>query len=285
MPLIGLSALWCKLDWMKARIDLKHQPPSAQTTLQGVNLFKQHGALWLENVLARGAIEALRESFQKRFEKTSRSDLVKRGALVGDQRYMLTLDIKGKFNRPEVYANERLLPLLTGLLSSNLRIASFGCVTALPGAEDQAIHIDHPPLFETEPHLTDEIPPYAVTMVVPLVDIEEETGTTAIWEGSHKQATGPNAEDRFKLLDQLIKEPDYSGAAKPLPRQGDVYLMDYRVIHGGLANRSQIDRPILYVVYSRPWFRDGFNFGKQPSVSISAKQLKKVPKRFRRLFT
>lgn len=270
---------------MKARLDLQHQTPSAQTTEQGVALFKQHGALWLENVFAPEAIEALRKSFQKRFKKASRSDLVKRGALVGDQRYMLTLDIEGKFNRPEVYANQRLMALLTGLLSSNLRIASFGCVTALPGAEDQSIHIDHPPLFEATPHLTDDIPPYAVTMVVPLVDIDEETGTTAIWEGSHKQSDDANAEDRFELLERLMKQPNYTQASKPLPRQGDVYLMDYRVIHGGLANRSQIDRPILYVVYSRPWFRDGFNFGKQPSVSISAKELKKVPKRFRQMFT
>ena len=269
---------------MKARLDFQNQPPTSQTNQQAASLFQHYGALWLENVFSRDLIEALRTSFQKRFERTSRSDLVKRGALVGDQRYMLTLDIKGKFNRPEVYANDRLMPLLSRLLSSNLRIASFGCVTALPGAEDQSIHIDHPPLFETTPHLTDSIPPYAVTMVVPLVDIDEDTGTTAIWEGSHKQSDDQNNEDRFQLLRRLMKEPDYSMAARPLPRQGDVYLMDYRVIHAGLANRSQIERPILYVVYSRPWFRDGFNFGKQPSVSISSKQLKKVPKRFRGLF-
>jgi len=174
---------------------------------------------------------------------------------VGDQRYMLTLDIKGKFNRPEVYANERLMPLLNGLLSSHLRIASFGCVTALPGAEDQPIHLDHPPLFEATPHLTDNIPPYAVTMVVPLVDIDEQTGTTAIWEGSHKQSDDQNSEDRFELLGRLMQKPDYSMAAKPLPRQGDVYLMDYRVIHGGLANRSHIDRPILYVVFGIDLFQ------------------------------
>jgi ectoine hydroxylase-related dioxygenase (phytanoyl-CoA dioxygenase family) len=270
---------------MKARLDFQNQLPSSQITQRAVNLFKQHGALWLERVFCPEAIEALRISFQKRFEKTSRSDLVKRDALVGDQRYMMTVDIKGKFNRPEVYANDRLMPLLKGLLSPNFRIASFGCVTALPGAEDQSIHLDHPPLFEATPHLTDEIPPYAVTMVVPLVDIDEEMGTTAIWEGSHRQAGDFNGERKFELLERLMEEPDYSAAAKPLPRQGDVYLMDYRVIHGGLANRSQIDRPILYVVYSRRWFRDGFNFSKQPSVSISAKQLKKVPKEYRGLFT
>jgi len=78
---------------MKSRLDLKHQPPSSKTTQEADSLFQQHGALWLENVFSRDAIETLRKSFQKRFEKTSRSDLVKRGALVGDQRYMLTLDI------------------------------------------------------------------------------------------------------------------------------------------------------------------------------------------------
>jgi len=144
-------------------------------------------------------------------------------------------------------------------------------VTALPGAEDQPIHLDHPPLFEAAPHLTNSIPPYAVTMVVPLVDIDEQTGTTAIWEGSHKKSDDQNSEDRFRLLSRLMQEPDYSMAARPLPRQGDVYLMDYRVIHGGLANRSQIDRPILYVVYSRPWFRDGFNFGTESTSSWSSR--------------
>jgi len=202
---------------------------ASETTEQAVSLFHQQGALWLENVFPREMIETLRKSFQKRFEKISRSDLVKRDALVGDQRYMLTLDIKGKFNRPEVYANE-LLMLLTGLLSANLRIASFGCVVALPGAEDQPIHLDHPPLFEATPNLTDGMPPYAVTMVVPLVDIEESTGTTAIWEGSHKQPGDDNGEDRYKLLGRLMEKPDYSLAAKPLPKQGDVYLMESSVV-------------------------------------------------------
>ena len=83
------------------------------------------------------------------------------------------------------------------------------------------------------------------------MDIDEETGTTAIWEGSHKQSDDEDAEDRFQLLGRLVQEPDYSMATKPLPRQGDVYLMDYRVIHGGLANRSQI-----CLLYTSPSPRD-----------------------------
>ncbi len=249
-------------------------------------MFQRHGALWLENVFSRDMIDGLRKSFQKRFAALSPQELASRDALVGDRRYMVTLDIKGKFNRPEVYANDRLMPLLAQLLSSQLRVASFGCVVAMPGAEDQPIHLDHPPLFSGVPGATKTLPPWAITMVVPLVDIEEQTGTTAIWEGSHQQPDEDQegAEDRFEKLQRLMQTPDYSQAVKPLPKRGDAYLMDYRVIHGGLANRSAIDRPILYVVYSRPWFRDGFNFGKQPPVAISAKQLKKVPKELRALF-
>ena len=61
-------------------------------------------------------------------------------------------------------------------------------------------------------------------------------------------------------------------------------MMDYRLIHGGMLNDSETIRPILYLVYSRPWFRDGFNFTSQPAVQISKKQRKKVPERWQGLF-
>ena len=79
---------------------------------------------------------------------------------------------------------------------------------------------------------------------------------------------------------QLERYLDFSDAEKPVTKLGDAYMMDYRVIHGGLPNDSDTARPILYLVYSRPWFRDGFNFSSQPSVQISKKQRKKVPERW-----
>ena len=70
----------------------------------------------------------------------------------------------------------------------------------------------------------------------------------------------------------------------PLPKLGDVYLMDFRLIHAGTANQSDQARPILYLVYSRPWFREDLNFDEQPPIRISRKQYQRVPSEYRHLF-
>lgn len=259
----------------KLRISKPNAPPTDDTVRQAAELFQTHGALWLENVFAKSTIEQLRATYQKKYLSLSKTELRKRDAAVGDQRFMITVDVKGAFNCPEVYANEALSPILHSLLSDAMRIASFGSVVALPGADEQAIHLDHPPLFGVA---DDGLPVYALTMVIPLIDLSPATGTTAIWEGTHRGA------ERFDLLRGLMDSPNFSDASVPMAKQGDAYLMDYRVIHGGMANRSDVARPILYIVYSRPWFRDGFNFKSQDAVSISKKQLKKVPKQHRSLF-
>ena len=240
--------------------------------------FTQHGALWLEGVFTRDFVQGLADVYTKKYIGLSNTELRERNACVGDQRFMITIDVKGAFNDPDLYASPLLLPILQRLLSQQCRIASFGSVVAYPGAEDQAIHLDHPPLFPSA-DVCDALPAHAITVVVPLVDVDLEVGTTAIWEGTHR------SENRIELVQTLMDKPDYSAAVYPTPRMGDVYMMDYRIIHGGRANQSQINRPILYLVFARPWFRDGFNFGSQESVSISKKQLKKVPKQFRAMFS
>ena len=36
-------------------------------------------------------------------------------------------------------------------------------------------------------------------------------------------------------------------------------MMDYRLLHTGLPNRTAQPRPMLYLVYARPWFFDQHN--------------------------
>ena len=267
---------------MKSRISVTKEETRAGQLAPGslarsIDLFQQHGALWLEGVFQKDLIERLRVYYEKKYQSLSRKDLKQRDASVGDRRFMITVNIKGEFNTPQLYANPILLPLLKEIFSGQFRIASFGSVVAMPGAEDQPIHLDHPPLFGSE-ELCNNLPVHALTMVVPLVDVGEEVGATAIWEGSHRST------NRIEQLKRLMAKPDYTQASFPLTKQGDAYLMDYRVIHGGRANRSVTVRPILYIVFSRPWFRDAFNFSSQPSVQLSDKQRKKVPKKLRHLF-
>ena len=245
-------------------------------TNNAADQFRQHGTLFLKNAFSKKLIAKIASSFTQQYQSLSNKELRKRDATVGDRRYMITIDIKKPFNKPELYANPLVMPILESLLSNHLRIASFGAVVAWPGAQAQPIHLDHPPLFDSPDR--EPLPPYAVTLVIPLVELTEEMGPTAIWPRTHRSP------DRLQRFQKLTEQPDYSAAEKPTTELGDAYMMDYRVIHGGLPNNSDTVRPILYLVYSRPWFRDGFNFSSQPSVQIGKKQRKKVPKRWQGLF-
>ena len=70
-----------------------------------------------------------------------------------------------------------------------------------------------------------------------------------------------------------------------MTRLGDCYLMDYRLSHYGQANRSEQPRPILSLVYQRPWFRDFMNFQGQPSLRLDRDAFDRVPDAHRSLLT
>jgi ectoine hydroxylase-related dioxygenase (phytanoyl-CoA dioxygenase family) len=247
------------------------------TQEKAIELFHAHGALWLKDVFDSDFIDTLAAAYEERYTSQRVSVLKKRHAIVGDHRFMITVDIQAPFNDPQLFDNPNLTPILRGLLGDQCLISSFGSVVTFPGADAQPIHFDHPPLFYDE-SMCVALPPHAITMVVPLVDLTEQTGSTAIWEGSHRKV---GARDQLR---QLMNVPDFEGSVTPMAKRGDVYFMDYRVIHGGTENPGENARPILYVVYSRPWFRDGFNFTDQAPISITASERKRLPKSSQRLF-
>ena len=43
---------------------------------------------------------------------------------------------------------------------------------------------------------------------------------------------------------------------------GDVLVYDQRTVHRGVPNRTTTERPILYLLFARPWFREHINFGE-----------------------
>jgi ectoine hydroxylase-related dioxygenase (phytanoyl-CoA dioxygenase family) len=141
---------------------------------------------------------------------------------------------------------------------------TIGCFTSamsLPGSTDQRLHKDHKHLFHDDPE-EPTLPSFAVTMMVPLIDLDEHVGTTRLKKGTH----GLSSQQSSALPYQT-----------PLVKRGDCYLMDYRASHHGQVNRSNTPRPIVSLVYQRPWFRDFMNFKNQPSLSITGEEFNSVP--------
>lgn len=192
---------------------------------------------------------------------------------VGHRRLHLPLQLRGPFLDPRLYAHPILTALLSSILKRSFVLDNVSCVTALPGAADQKIHRDHALIFDEEGPIAAGLPAYAVTVAIPLIDLDEESGTTKLYPGSMGLMSKPDG-----------SPPDFAEELCPFVKRGGCFLMDYRLWHRGMANGSGRNRPILYFVYSREWFTDTVNFKKHSRIQIGAEDAKAIPIEHRPLF-
>lgn len=240
------------------------------TLRKAFDAYMEDGCIQLNNVFQEGYINNLNSSFIKKYSRFLKGNNYKDALQVGDKRVMVTVKMEPPFSSSKLYANPLVYPLIKALLGNECIINSFGGVVSLPGALDQDPHYDHPSLFRDD-DIDLQIPSYAITMIVPLVELNEKTGMTALMKGSHRKPININADYGLS----------YEYGNVPL---GSCVLMDYKLRHYGVANRSGSVRPILYNIYSRPWFRDYKNFVNQPELLINQKEFMKIPDEFKHLF-
>ncbi|KAH8046139.1 phytanoyl-CoA dioxygenase [Aureococcus anophagefferens] len=123
-----------------------------------------------------------------------------------------------------------LWPLARRVLGDDVVLAYVGLVASFPGSDDQPWHADGVKLF---PGHGGELPAHALNCFVPLAALDAEL------------RRGGAPRDVFA----------------PELAPGDLLVYDQRTVHRGVANVSQHSRPILYLLFCRPWFREHINFG------------------------
>ena len=155
-------------------------------------------------------------------------------------RFFTALAIDGPLADPQVFANPAVLALAHRVLDGDVVLDSFGLIVSLPGSAAQHPHVDGC-LFPTSP-VEQMLPPYALTLAMPLVRMDERSGTTALHRRSHRGKGGT--------------APD----CMPVVEPGSALVWDYRTRHFGQANRSPDPRPVLFAVYCRSWWQDAANF-------------------------
>ena len=247
----------------------------SETTQTAADLFNVHGCLRIKSVFAPGQIRSLHSAFVEKYSTYFENKLFDDALSVGDRRTMVTVAVEGPFNSSRLYANRLIVTLMKRLLGQYLTLGSVGAIVSLPGAKNQQIHRDLPPLFSEQDNregkfVASALPPYAVTVVIPLVPLDKETGTTRMWPGSHRDSPAGNRPGRF---------------CDPYASLGDCLLMDYRLRHQGLANASDTVRTILYLVYCRPWFVDYGNYRRQEPLRMPRHEYERVPLEHRNLFS
>ncbi len=247
---------------------LRYEPGDAQASRErpelaalGAEMFEKYGILQIDNAFPVELIKRLQKKFFERYSAYFQTENHPDTLHVGDMRYMLTVDMEDGFDDPQLLGSSTVLPIIKRVLGDECVLGAFTAVISLPGARDQRLHKDHPALFPDTPfHYA--APPFTAQIIIPLVPLDEFTGTTRFYKGSHKVKT-----DQSEAL----------GHQDPMAGLGSCLLNDYRCAHRGLGNRSDLVRPILTMIFNRPWFRDYANYGNQPPLRLPQESYDTLP--------
>jgi ectoine hydroxylase-related dioxygenase (phytanoyl-CoA dioxygenase family) len=207
--------------------------------------FRMDGALIIENIVDAALIAEARRAFGEGYsyylDGSEHADALK----VGSRRLLITINLEPPFDDPRLFANPYLLPVISAALDNDFVLGAFGIVCSLSSAPAQLRHRDGGLLF-SRPGLDLVLPATAITVAIPLLEMNEVHGTTSLWLGSHRDAN--------RLQEEGIE---------PVVREGSCMLWDFRLMHGGTPNRGALPRPLLYLTYCRPWFVEHHNFNKK----------------------
>jgi len=217
---------------------LAHLPTAASgPTAEGLAaVLAAEGWVVLPERLPIELVSALREGFLPLLERhVSERQPHEGGPNRGVERYGVFVPFRPPFDDPRLVENPMVLDVLENVLGPDLECSYFGSDTPFPGAEFQPVHQDGEPLF---PEWNAHLPPYAVILNVCLVDVDRHRGPLELFPGPGEPPPG----------------------ADPVPflgPAGTLLLRDIRLWHRGSPNRSDRARPMLSLLYNRPWFRFG----------------------------
>ncbi len=171
--------------------------------------------------------------------------------------------------------DERELPwstLIAAGLGDDAEHSFSGVVFSDPGSPAQCWHTD-------SPHLAAEhLPAHALNVLVALHDITVEMGPTEFALGSHFLTN--HLSNQSLVRDELIyqhadtsPEKLVKGTDNQLPESfvtelaaGSCLIFDDRIMHRGLANRSNSARHVAYFSYRKKGYSENTHFESRQSV-------------------
>ena len=187
------------------------------------------GWLVLEDLFPGDFIAELRDACMPLLAEYARFNAANRGA----NRHQMFVPFAAPFDDARLIENDRVLAIVDSLIGDDCECTYYGSDTPLPGSDFQRPHQDGAPLF---PDWDVVVPPYSLAFNVPLVDVTLENGPLECFPG--------------------VEAPDRS--AEPVRftvPAGTAILRDTRIWHRGSPNRSSEPRPMLALLYNRPWYR------------------------------
>jgi hypothetical protein len=228
---------------------------------------RSDGFVIFDSVLDESLVERLRKALLERIDEYVMTVMDGRP----QTRYHLPLRLIDPFIDDMVIRNQLVMPTLVETLGDDMAISYFGSDTAGPGSTYQDVHADGRPLF---PELPLNLAPYGVVVNFPLVNFHEENGPIEIW---------PNSSHHLAGIHPQVGSAITSGTPVVAPA-GSLVMRDLRLWHRGTPNRTRQLRPMIAVVYSRPWYRFGPSEVGYPEPRILRDDYEHWPPEVRTLF-
>ena len=236
-----------------------------QDALDAAQIFRKNGALVIRNAISMTQIEEMREELKKTGVTQENVAESARALEVGHNRYMISPQLDGPFGDPKVIASPSVLRVLDMLFNmSGYILGSATVIHSFPGSKAQLMHRDNVDIFPEIKNMN--TPPYLVSVVIPLVPLDEIVGGTQVVLRSH-----------------IHRDPEEPTAPRLLPdvSVGDAFLMDSRLLHRGMPNLGDSMRPIYIMCYQRQWYRDFQNFSEQPACAGAQIAVERLPEQRR----
>jgi ectoine hydroxylase-related dioxygenase (phytanoyl-CoA dioxygenase family) len=214
-------------------------------------VFSDDGVLVLKNFIAAEHLRAMEKEIasiraivMQKISDMPRplrdySDIAERDLNRLDYRCGFTADIFAEVAKP--------IAEIIQTLSPDIAFRQYwGAIPALAGSKETYLHRDIFPILKTTEGVNmgeydAMLPPYYFTVLMPLVQITKENGSTQVVKGSHRKL--------------ILKESDAEIYA-PLLSPGDMLIFDGRVLHRGSANVSNEERLVAYLTYVADWYHD-----------------------------
>lgn len=201
---------------------------------QTLALLRREGVVVLDDLVPPSLVAQCRAEIEATYPDLAAVDRERNyGPYAG--RHTMPMVVEGTIADHAIFVPREIERIAVALLGEDFMVDSVGLLVSIPGAGDQVGHADGT-LFP-EAHIDHMMPPFALAFSLPLVPMDEVSGTTAFWRRSHR-------------MPRVGGEHDYAPVVPP----GSAILWDFRTHHRGLANRGDRPRPVIYSVLSRYWW-------------------------------
>ncbi len=206
---------------------------------------RSDGVVAIERLWSQDAIDRLHEAVVAQHpEFTDQASLQD---YLGDknERFIAPVTMTAAVRATGVLECAALEAVCETMLGDGFVYEAFGMLWVDPGAPAQDPHRDGGMLFP-ESGIDKILPPTAITVAIPLVDVDLAWAPTGVAPGSHRLEPGSSTAELVPI--ELVR--------------GSAAIWDFRALHAGLANRTDRPRPALYFTVCRPYWVDHLNFRK-----------------------